>query len=297
MLPSLDNLRCFTAAARLLNFRTAARTVALTPAAFGQRIQKLEEQLGTPLFTRSTRRVALTPAGAALLPWAERCLAAAEDCTRAVHGEKGPPQTELFIGTRHELGLSWLLPYVDELERQRPWLRVHLTFGGGPDLLRDVRSMRIDCVITSARLVDPKLDSIQLHDERYVFCGAASLLKRLPLRRAADAKEHTLIDAAPELPLFRYWVDAPGGGNRLRFARVSLFGTIAAIRQRVAAEAGVAVLPEYFVRADIAEHRFMRVFPSVEPQHDWFRLVFRADDRRRPLFEDLAELLRAQPLR
>ena len=46
MLPSIDSLRCFQAAARLLNFRAAARSVALTPAALGQRIQKLEEQLG-----------------------------------------------------------------------------------------------------------------------------------------------------------------------------------------------------------------------------------------------------------
>lgn len=67
-LPSLDSLRCFAAAARLLNFRAAARTVALTPAALGQRIQKLEEELGAQLFRRTTRSVALTEAGLALLP-------------------------------------------------------------------------------------------------------------------------------------------------------------------------------------------------------------------------------------
>ncbi len=45
MLPSIDSLRCFEAAARTLQFRSAARAVALTPTAFGQRIQKLEEPL------------------------------------------------------------------------------------------------------------------------------------------------------------------------------------------------------------------------------------------------------------
>jgi len=68
MLPSIESLRCFTAAAKLLNFRAAARSVALTPAAFGQRIKQLEEQLGTSLFHRTTRSVRLTESGLALLP-------------------------------------------------------------------------------------------------------------------------------------------------------------------------------------------------------------------------------------
>src|SRR5262249_3578107 len=75
--PSLESLRCFAEAARLLNFRAAARAVALTPAALGQRIQQLEGQLGRPLFHRSTRRVTLSEAGLALLPHAQRALEAA----------------------------------------------------------------------------------------------------------------------------------------------------------------------------------------------------------------------------
>src|SRR3954463_5446158 len=80
VLPSIDSLRCFEAAARLLNFRAAARAVALTPAALGQRIQKLEEQLGVSLFRRTTRSVTLTEAGLSLLPYAEQCLTTAREC-------------------------------------------------------------------------------------------------------------------------------------------------------------------------------------------------------------------------
>src|SRR5689334_25354523 len=63
---SFESLRCFLAAARLLNFRNASRAVALTPAAFGQRIRQLEEQLGVELFARTTRSVSLTERGIAL---------------------------------------------------------------------------------------------------------------------------------------------------------------------------------------------------------------------------------------
>ena len=296
LLPSIDSLRCFQAAARLLNFRAAARSVALTPAALGQRIQKLESDLGVTLFRRTTRSVALTEAGLALVPVAERCLEAARDCVRAARGETGPPPMELVIGTRQELGLSWLAPQLDRLKQQNASLELHLYFGSGPDLLLRVRTMEIDCAVTSSRFTDPKLDSARLHREDYVFVGSARLLAKKPRTRAAHAAGPTLLAASAELPLFRYWRDAPGGGDRLRFGRIVRLGSIEAIRQRVTAQAGVAVLPAYLVRRELATRSFRRLFPAVTPLHDYFRLVFRADDPRRPIYERLAAHMLEVPL-
>ncbi len=56
---STENLRCFLEGARRLNFRAAAKAVALSLAAFGQRIRQLEDDLGVSLFRRSTRQVLL----------------------------------------------------------------------------------------------------------------------------------------------------------------------------------------------------------------------------------------------
>ncbi len=297
MLPSLENLRCFLAAARLLNFRKAARAVALTPAAFGQRIRNLEEELGAPLFRRTTRSVTMTEAGMSLVPLAEKCIVAAEDCVRSARGETGPPPMEITLGTRQELGLSWLLPQYDHLLRDRKWMQLHIYFGSGADLLLRVRTLEVDCAITSSRFNDPKLDAVRLHKEEYVLCGSAALLDRLPFTKPEHAEKHTLLDISGDLPLFRYWKDAPGGGDRLRFPRVAWFGGIEAIRVRVAAGAGVAVLPEYAIRKDLKSGAFRKIFPSVKPLHDYFRLVFRGDDPRRSVFESLAQSLLQMPLR
>ncbi len=295
-LSSLDNLRCFLEAARAKNFRRAAHAVALTPTAFGQRIKQLEEQLGTRLFARTTRSVALTEHGLALVPVAERCLAAADECAAIARGPTEHPPTDLTLGTRQELGMSWVLPQRGALMRARPWLNLHLYFSSGPDLLLRVRTLDIDCAITSTPFSDPKLDSLQLHREDYVFVGASKLLARLPLRRPEHARSHTLIDASPEMPLFRYWRDAPGGGDRLRFRRGSWLGSTAAIRHQVLEGAGVAVLPLHFVRRDLASRRLRTIFPRVTPSHDYFRLVFRAADPRRAIFEALALDLAKHPL-
>ena len=297
MLPSIESLRCFVAGARLLNFRAAARSVALSPAAFGQRIAQLEEELGAPLFRRSTRSVSLTEAGLSVLPVAERCLDAARECARAARGETGPPPMEITLGTRQELGMSWIVPELDRLTRALPSLDIHLYFGSGPDLLLRVRTMEIDCAVTSSRFTDPKLEALRLHREDYIFVGAAKLLAASPLTKDEHAAAHTLLDASGELPLFRYFRDAPGGGDRLAFARIVRLGSIEAIRRRTLDGAGVAVLPRYLVERDLASKALRGIFPKIELLHDWFRLVFRADDPRRPVYEKLTKLLVEAPLR
>jgi DNA-binding transcriptional LysR family regulator len=297
-LPSIDSLRCFAEAARTLNFRAAARSVALTPSALGQRIRQLEEQLGQELFVRSTRRVALTRAGRDLVPYAERALASVGDCVRAAHGKAAAAPIDLVVGTRHELGMSFLLPLLPALEAAHPGLTLHLYFGSSTDLLVRVRSLDIDCAVGSMRVTDTRLDALPLDAEEYVFVGQPRLLARKPLRRLADATAHTLVDAHADLPLLGYLRSAAAPGvDRVRFARIVRMGTIDAIRACVLRGVGVAVLPRYFVARDLAAKRLVRVLPSIDLARDHFRLIFRRDDARRGLFEELAARLRSAPLR
>jgi DNA-binding transcriptional LysR family regulator len=297
MLPTLESLHCFSEAARLLNFRAASRAVALTPAALGQRIRQLEHELGTTLFHRTTRKVVLTQAGLALIPYARRALEAAEDCARAGAGQLGPTPLDLTLGTRHELGMSWLLPLLPELRACREGLTVHLYFGSSADLLLRVRNLEIDCAVGSMTLGDPRIDSIRLHREDYLFVASPRLLKKKPLRHEHDAETHTLIDTTASMSLFGYFRSAAGGGDRLRWKSVLVMGTIAAIRALVLDGEGVAVLPAYLVAPDVRAGRLVSVFPSVKLRSDWFRLIFRADDPRRSLYTTLAERLLATPLR
>jgi DNA-binding transcriptional LysR family regulator len=296
MISSLDSLRCFLAAATSLNFRRAARSVALTPTAFGQRIKQLEDHLGEQLFVRSSRSVALTTAGLALVPAAERCLGAADECETVVRKGAPRPPMDLVIGTRQELGMSWVLPNRTAIMRAQPWLHLNVYVGSGADLLLRLRTNEIDCAVTSTPVTDPKLEAIQLHREDYVFVGATRMLEKKPLVRTTDAEKHTLIDSSAALPLFRYWRDAGRGQDRVRFGRVAFLGNIDPIRRQVLEGEGVAVLPEYFVRNDIKARRLARVFPGRPLLYDHFRLVFRASDPRRPVFDLIGAALTKSPL-
>lgn len=297
MLPDLESLRCFVEAARTLNFRAASRVVGLTPAALGQRIKQLEGQLEVQLFFRTTRKVELTEAGLALLPAAQASLSAAADCVRAARGELGPAPQDIVLGTRHELGLSWVVPMLPLLHSSHPGTTIHTYFGSGQDLELRLSGRDVDCAITSRRLVDPDLDSVRLHREDYALVGAPSLLDRVPLSSMNQAPSHTLVDVDRSLSLFRYWRDAPGGSDSMEFGHLRSMGTIEAIRSVVLSGDGIAVLPRYLIRDDLAEDRLRGIFPQVEPLHDWFRLVFRRNDARVPLFRSIAALMASQDLR
>lgn len=267
----LDSLRHFELAATTLNFRSAAGRAHLSPAAFSDRIRRLEEDLGVALFERTTRSVRLTTAGARLLPHARASVAAADELRAAAIRES--TAWELTIGTRFELGLSWLTPALDALAAADPTRTIHLWVGDGGGLTEAVRMGRIDAMVSSVRLTSDELVSVPLHPEHYRFVAAPSLVASRPFGCAGDAPQHTLLDTNALLPLFRYLLDRVGGPI-WPFARREYLGGIGAVRARALLGRGVAVLPEYFVRNDLLAGTLVELLPDLRPESDTFRLVW-----------------------
>ncbi len=291
----LESLRCFLHAAELSSFRNAARAAALSPAAFGDRIKRLEQELGAALFTRTTRKLTLTPQGERLLPQARRLLEEAERC-RALVRDEARASFDLVVGTRFELGLSWLVPALKLLERAEPERRLHLHFGDTELLARLLRA-EISCVVTSARITQAGLTFARLHEEDYVFVAQRALLKRQPLTGPNDARKHVLLDVHEDLPLFRYFLDAHSAKDLWQFRELRCLGAIAALRARALEGAGVCVLPLYFVREDLRAGRLLRLMPRTKLPSDWFRLVWRTGHPREAELQQLARELSELPLR
>lgn len=296
MFPDLESLRCFVQAATRPNFRVAARSAGLSPSAFGGRIRRLEEELGTTLFVRTTRRVTLTSEGERLLPQARRCLEEALRCVSAVQGG-AKSEYDLVIGTRFEVGLKWVVPALARLEKAHPERRLHLYFGITEDMLPRLLSDEIDCMLTSSRISTPNLAFLRLHEEHCVFVASSQLLAQSPLGRPEHAKNHVLLDKSRDLPLFRYFLDARPTDEVWTFERVQYLGTISAIRARVLDGAGVAVLPLFYVRQALKTKKLKQLFPGTKLPTDWLRMVWRNGCTREPELRELAKELGKQPLR
>ena len=112
-LPPLEWVRAFEAAARLGSFTAAADELGLTQAAVSQRIAQLERHVGSALFLRKARAVALTVEGESWLPHVRVALEGLRNSTEAVFGTN---RDRLTISASQSVIDLWLLPRLGHLQ-------------------------------------------------------------------------------------------------------------------------------------------------------------------------------------
>jgi LysR family transcriptional regulator, transcriptional activator of the cysJI operon len=136
-------LRVFRAVAHHLNFRMAAEELLLTQPAVTQQIKALEAELDTPLFDRSGGRIALTPAGRALLPFAEQLKSLADEARNAVAAATGTLAGALSIGASQTIG-QYLLPrLLAGFLAENPRVELSVTGGNTQTVLEHLRSGKL----------------------------------------------------------------------------------------------------------------------------------------------------------
>lgn len=101
-------LEDFLALARAMNFSRAAETRNMTQPAFSRRIRSLEDALGTPLVNRTTRQIALTPAGRAFQPRAEAIVRMLADARHAALEAAGRTERSLTLAATHALSYTFV---------------------------------------------------------------------------------------------------------------------------------------------------------------------------------------------
>jgi LysR family glycine cleavage system transcriptional activator len=104
-LPPLDSLLFFNAVANNPSLNSAAEELFVTQAAVSKRIQRFEEWLGTPLFSRDGRNLQITEAGAGLAADVEIALDFLE---RAIDKVKAPEQPVVRIAANAAVSMFWL---------------------------------------------------------------------------------------------------------------------------------------------------------------------------------------------
>ena len=191
------------AAVQTMNFRKAAQLVHLSTSAFTERIQKLESELGVVLFVRSTRHMALSEEGARLLPFAKTLLDEAQ--AFQTQATDKPTEVSLTLGTRYELGLSFVLPFFEQSRIDFPSQNVQLFFGDAPSLTNALLASEVDLVFSSMRLDHAQINIQTTHQEDYVLVARPELAARVS--QLDDLKTETLVDLSPAFPLCRYFAE------------------------------------------------------------------------------------------
>lgn len=138
-------LRAFVTVAECEGFSAASKTLNRTQSAVSLQIKRLEQQLGNPLFERTSRSVALTSAGGRFMPYARNILKL-EDEARLMMGDD-PGSNLIRFGTSEEQASTYLPQLLPDFARRFPSVRLEVLCGISIDLVRDFQNGLLDAVL------------------------------------------------------------------------------------------------------------------------------------------------------
>ncbi len=238
----LSALTIFQAVVRENGVTRAAAKLNRVQSNVTTRIRQLEEDLGAPLFIRDGRRLVLSPAGATLLPYAERLLALADEARHAVAENR--PRGRLRLGTMESTAASRLPVALAKYHQCWPDVSLELVTGVTQSLIERVRNFDIDAALIARpvhadTLPDTQFSSVPVFREELVLITPRG---HAPVTSAHDVIGKTLIAFEQGCGYRSYawrWYAAVG----LQPGRVLELRSYHAIVACVAAGAGVAVAP------------------------------------------------------
>jgi LysR family glycine cleavage system transcriptional activator len=189
-LPSLDLLKGFEAAARLLSFTKAGEELYLSQSAVSRQIQELEEQLGVTLFQRRHRALALTEDGQTLYAAAAQALATMRAVTDRLRARRG--RQTLAVTTTQSFASLWLIPRLAGFTRKHPELDVRIS---ADTRVLDLERDGLDLAIRHGPAKMAGSGALRLFGERvFPVCSPRLLEDRdKPLREPQDLRHHTLL--------------------------------------------------------------------------------------------------------
>lgn len=186
-----QTLAAFVEVAQAGSFSRAGEVLHLSQPAISKRIAALEAQVRSPLFDRVGRKVALTDAGRALLPYAKQALQDIEDGRRAITHLSQKVGGRLSIGTSHHIGLHRLPPVLRAFTHKYPDVDLDIHFMDSEVACQQVLAGKLELgVVTLPSQPLPKLESrLTWDDPLTVVVGPGHPLLRRKKVRLTDLAE------------------------------------------------------------------------------------------------------------
>jgi LysR family transcriptional regulator, glycine cleavage system transcriptional activator len=269
LLPSLNGLRAFEAAARLLSFTQAAAELNVTQTAISHQIRRLEDQLGIKLFLRHGRSLTLTQEAQDYLPAVRSAFEDLRRATARLH--RSGRERRLTVSTTASLATKWLVSRVAAFQDANPGMEIRITTSTG---LVDFRREEVDLAVRYGRGHWPGLRADWLMAERlFPVCSPGLLRGSEPLRLPADLARHTLLHTTVYRDDWGLWLIAAGLPLSIAARRGLTFDLGFMAIQAAVEGLGVALGRLHLVEADIAAGRLVAPFDTVLPQDAGYYVV------------------------
>jgi DNA-binding transcriptional LysR family regulator len=299
----IRHLQHFIALAEEGKFTTAAQRMHIVQSGLSVSIKELEQELGSQLVTRTTRKVSLTPAGELFLEHARGCLALLNDGVQAVRSQDGVVRGRLHLGI-----LQSLTPY---LQLAALLQRFHSSY---PEVEFAVRALSTEAIPSLVRsgYVDLSFQPIigkeqwpgvevipYAQDSLVAICSSKHALARSRSVRLETLSRESFVDLTPERAL-RKLVDQVFTQHHLPRSIVYQVSDIETQLYFVAHGLGVAIVPSALARSSTTSHHLhtLRIL-SQPPKLPKWRIAILTRPKRKDIpgkttvelfLETLAEL-------
>ncbi|MET3896298.1 LysR family transcriptional regulator for bpeEF and oprC [Devosia sp. UYZn731] len=269
----IKSLQIFEKVASLRSFTAAAHALGVPKSNVSRAIARLEGELGTRLFQRTTREVALTLTGQALHERSTGIIANLSDALTYVRDLAGQPRGLLKISAGVGFGVNVLAEQLPEFLLLYPDIEIGLDLNSRP---ADLVAEAVDIAVRMGPLQDSGLVAVKLGEMRRYLCAAPSYLER---RGRPSSISHIPHYDTIEMPgpdgRPRPWTFSRGGQTvRVEIKPRLSVNEALTINRLVTNGAGLGILSGYICAPQIAAGQLVDVFPDWSPPPVEVNLVF-----------------------
>jgi LysR family glycine cleavage system transcriptional activator len=249
----LRALQAFSAVARTGTVAAAAEELVVTASAISHLVRQLERRLGTALFTRKGRGLALTADGERLAAAVGPALATIADAL-SVFVRQG---AELRISTLSSFAVHWLIPRLSRFQASHPDIELLLSTS---TRIVDLTTESFDCAIRLGRGNWPGVAAEELYREELVAACSPQWLAARRIRSPRDLTRAKLLQSKSRRNDWATWFKAAGITD-FKSGGGPLFETRALAIQAAIAQMGVVVIDPRFIEAELAAGQLTIPFP------------------------------------
>lgn len=288
---TLRQIEAFLAAAEELSFSRAARRLAITQSAFSQAIRETESALGVRLFDRTTRRVALTDSGAALLQKMRAGVAAIDEACEDARAISRLERGHLALAMLPSQAARYVTAALADLRRAHPGITLAVYEANNLELLDMVSNGRVELAVCARARVSDELLFEPLYEEEIVAVVPAghplSGRTRQRWKRLAGAPLILMVQQSSTRGVIEQALLANGISGRPAFEVTALSTALAIVR----AGLGIAIQPlGALMPPDLGDLGICRMIaPVATRQIGFYR---RADRQPSEAQRRVAELIR-----
>ena len=260
-LPDLQDVAVFSAVVEAGGFSAAANRLGLPKSTVSRKVAELEEALGVRLLHRTTRRMALTEAGAAFYEQANRALSGLQQAIVQARDQQTEPRGVLRITAPPDFGRYWVAELLQGYLDRYPEVRVEVELSGR---IVDLVQEGFDLALRAGALPDSSLVVRKLATmEAWLFASAQYAAQNPLPQTPAELEQHPFTLFRARDGQSRLHLQGPNG----QVADVTVRGRLSAedftlVRHTVLAGRSLAYLPALHGIADLRAGHLVRILPD-----------------------------------